>query len=96
MMCIFLQCKPCAGNKQLLHKLEKEDLQKIYAKVYHCYFSILKLFKFVVVVFKRPPAVFIDYMAYKASKALMGFTYIISCVERPTVFPNKTSLYGQN
>ena len=39
---------------------------------------------------------FIDYMAYKVSKVLMGFTYTLSCVEKPTVFPNKTSLFGQN
>ena len=39
---------------------------------------------------------FIDYMAYKVSKVLMGFTYIISCVEKQTESPNKTSLFGQN
>ena len=39
---------------------------------------------------------FVVYMAYKVSKAQMEFTYIIFCVEKPTVFPNKTSLFGQN
>ena len=32
---------------------------------------------------------FIDYMAYKVSQVLMGFTYIISCVENQPYLPTR-------